>query len=82
MLPSLVVVEEVVQTQLINERTRCARELNLKVRGLPLPHPFPDPKEVGAMFLQDTLEVLDVALDRACLGFDSTLFLRFKTVTD
>jgi hypothetical protein len=53
-----VVVEEVVQAKVIEERTRRERELNLKVRGLPLPHPSLDPMEVGAMFLWDTLDSL------------------------
>jgi hypothetical protein len=71
-----------VQAKLVEERTRRARELNLKVRGLPLPHPSPDPMEVGTLFLRDTLDIFDVTLDRAWLGYDSTLFLRFRTTTD
>jgi hypothetical protein len=38
--------------------------------------------EVGARFLQDTLSLPDIALDRAWLGYDSTLFLRFQTASD
>lgn len=70
-------VEEVVE-----ECTRRARELNLKVRGLPLPHSSPNPMEVGARFPQDTLSFLDIALDKAWLGYNSTLFLRIQTASD
>jgi hypothetical protein len=66
----------------MEERTRRARELNLKVRGLPLPLPSSDPMVVGTLFLRDNLDLPDVTLDRAWLGFDSTLFLRFRSVTD
>jgi hypothetical protein len=31
------------------------------------------------MFLRDTLHLPDVTLDSAWLGFDSTLFLRFRS---
>jgi len=58
-------VEEVVQAKLVEEHTRRVRGLNLKVRGLPLPHPSPDPTEVGARFLQDTLRPPDIALNKA-----------------
>jgi len=34
------------------------------------------------MFLQDTLDFPDMALDRAWLGSDSTLFLWFRTMVD
>lgn len=49
--PPLAAIEEVVQTKIVKERTKRARELNLKVRGLPLPHSSPNPKEVKAIFL-------------------------------
>lgn len=75
-------VEEVVQAKLVEERTRWARELNLKVRGLLLPHSSLDLMEVGAQFLQDTLNLPDIALDKARLGYDSTLFLRFWIASD
>jgi len=78
----LAIVEEVVQAKLVEERTRQARELNLKVRGLPLPHSYRDPMEVGARFLQDTLSLPDIALDGAWLGDDPTLFFRFWTTSD
>jgi hypothetical protein len=77
--PPLATVEEVVQAKLMEERTRRARELNLKVRGLPLPLPSSDPMVVGTLFLKDNLDLLDVTLDRAWLGSDSTLFLRFRS---
>ena len=80
--PPLAAVEEVVQAKLVEECTRRERELNLKVRGLPLPHPSPDPMEVGNLFLRDTLDIFDVTLDRAWLGYDSTLFLQFRAATD
>lgn len=54
--PPLVVDDEVLQAKLREEHMRQARELNLKVRGLPLPHPSSDPTQVGAMFLLDTLD--------------------------
>jgi hypothetical protein len=37
--PPLATIEEVVQAKLMEECTRRAQELNLKVRGLPLPLP-------------------------------------------
>jgi hypothetical protein len=66
----------------MEERTKRARELNLRVRGLPLLLPSLDPMAVGILFLRDNLDLPDVALDRAWLGFDSTLFLRFRFATD
>ena len=80
--PPLIAVEEVVQAKIVEERTRRARELNLKVRGLPLPHPSSDPIKVGIRFLRDTLGIPDINLDRAWLGHDSTLFLKFRIATD
>ena len=74
--PPLIAVEEVVQAKLVEEWTRRARELNLKVRGLPLSHPSSDPMEVGIKFLRDTLDISDINLDIAWLGHNSTLFLR------
>jgi len=75
-------VEEVVQAKLVEERSRRARELNLKVRGLPLPLSSADPMEVATGFLRDTLDISDIRLDRAWLGQDSTLFIRFHNTTD
>jgi hypothetical protein len=74
-LPPLAMVEEVVQAKLMEERTRQAWELNLKVRGLPLPLPSSDPMVIGTSFLRDNLDLQDVTLDRAWIGSDSTLFL-------
>lgn len=56
--PPLEAVEEVVQAKFIEEHARQAKKPNLKVRGLPLPHPSPDPVEVEAVILQDTLTSL------------------------
>jgi hypothetical protein len=36
---------------------------------------------VGTLFLRDTLDISDVTQDRAWLGYNSTLFLRFRTTT-
>jgi hypothetical protein len=66
----------------MEERTRRARELNLKVRGLPLPLPSSDPMVIGTSFLRDNLDLQDVTLDRAWMGSDSTLFLRFRSAVD
>jgi hypothetical protein len=74
-LPPIAAVEEVVQAKLMEERTRQAQELNLKVRGLPLPLPFTDPMVIGISFLKDTLDLHDVTLERAWIGSDSTLFI-------
>lgn len=38
--------------------------------------------EVGTKFLRDTLAIPYVNLERAWLGHDSTLFLRFNNTTD
>ena len=54
--------------KIIEERTRWARELNHNVWVLPLPHPFLDLVDVGAMFLSDTIDLLGVTLERAWLG--------------
>ena len=80
--PPFTVVEEVIQAKLVEERTRRARKFNLKVRGLPQPLPSSDPMEVGVGFLRDTLGVSDITLDRAWMGHDSTLFIRFQNATD
>lgn len=76
----LAAIEEVVQTKIVKERTKRARELNLKVRGLPLPHSSPNPKEVKAIFLWDALDLLDMALNIDWLGSNSTLFICFRTL--
>ena len=80
--PPLTVVEEVVQAKLVEERTRQARELNLKVMGLPPPTSSLDILELGHRFLRDTLDIPDITLDRTWLGHDSTLFLRFRNSRD
>jgi hypothetical protein len=49
--PPLAEVEEVVQAKLREEHTRRARELNLNIRGLPLPLPSSNPIQVGTIFL-------------------------------
>jgi hypothetical protein len=43
------------------------RELNLKVRVLPLPSPSSDPMQVGTMFLRDNVEILDLTLESVVL---------------
>jgi len=70
------------QAKLVEEGNRRARELNLKLRGLPLSHPSLNPMEVGARFLQDTLNLPDIALDKVWLGYNSTPFLRFWTASN
>lgn len=70
-------VEEVVQAKFIEERARQAKKPNLKVRGLPLPHPSPDPVEVEAIILQETLTSLmrlltGLGLDLTTLSFFSS----------
>jgi len=66
--PPLIVVEEVVQTNFVEERTRRARELNVKVRGLSTPPPSADPMELGNRFLCATLDIPDITLDKAWIG--------------
>jgi hypothetical protein len=80
--PPLAEIEEVVQANLMEERTRRAQKLNLKVRGLPLPLPSSVPMVIGTSFLMDHLDLQDVALHRAWLGSNSTLFLRFRSAVD
>ena len=80
--PPLAAVEEVVQSKLMEERTRQARELNLKVRGLPLPLTSSDPMVVGTLFLNEKIDLRDVTLDRAWLRYGSSLFLRFRLAAD
>lgn len=55
--PSLAAVEEVVQSKLMEKHTRQARELNLKVRGFPLPLTSSDPMVVGTLFLNEKLDL-------------------------
>jgi hypothetical protein len=38
--------------------------------------------EMGTLFLRDTLDISNVALDRSWLGYDSTLFLQFRMEID
>ena len=38
--------------------------------------------EVGVRFLRDTLGIPDITLDRAWVGHDSTIFIRFWNTTD
>jgi hypothetical protein len=75
-------VEEVVQANLREERTRRAQELNPKIRGLPLPSPSPEPMQVGTMFLWDNLEISDLTLESSWFGADSTHFIWFRSVID
>jgi hypothetical protein len=63
--PTLFVVEEVVQSKLIKECTRHAREMNLKVRGLPSLLTSSNTMQTKASFLWDTLDLLDIGLERA-----------------
>jgi hypothetical protein len=65
--PRLAAVEEVVQAKLMEEQTRQARELNLKVRRLPLPLPSSYPMVIITSFLRDHLDLQDVTLDRTPL---------------
>ena len=37
--------------------------------------------EVGVRFLRDTLDISDITLDKAWVGHDSTLFIRFRNAT-
>ena len=37
---------------------------------------------IRTSFLKDTMDLQDVNLDQAWIGFDSTLFLRFKLAMD
>ena len=37
---------------------------------------------VGTLFLNEKLDLQDVTLDRAWLGYESTLFLRFRLAAD
>lgn len=65
--PPLIAVEEVVQAKLVEERTRRARELNLKVRGLPTRPPSADPMDWGTGFYgqsRHTRHNLGQCLDR------------------
>ncbi|KAH9309722.1 hypothetical protein KI387_037633, partial [Taxus chinensis] len=75
-------VEAVMQAKLIEECTRRDRELNLKVRGLPPPTPTQDPLIVGNSFITNTLGISDITLERAWVGYDSTLFISFRTTFD
>ena len=38
--------------------------------------------EVGVRFLRDTLNLPDLTLDRAWVGLDFTLFIRFRNAAD
>jgi hypothetical protein len=57
-------------------------ELHLKVKGLPLPSPSSNPLQVGTLFLWDNLEILDLTLESAWYGADSSLFICFSLVSD
>ena len=37
---------------------------------------------VGTLFLNEKLDLQDLTLDRAWLGYDSTLFLQFRSAAD
>lgn len=67
--PTPLAAIEAMQAKLVEECNRRARELNLKVRGLPSTSPLSgSPMEVGARFFWDTLSLPDIALDMTWLG--------------
>ena len=70
------------QSKLAEELTKCAHEMNLKVRALSSPLIFLDPMQVGASFLLDTLDLLDIGLEWVGFGSKSTLFLHFRSSKD
>lgn len=80
--PPLPEIEEVIQGKLREECTKRAWELNLNIGGLPLPLPSLDPIQVGTIFLQHNLNLLDIALERDWFGVDSILFIQFKSTKD
>jgi hypothetical protein len=80
--PPLANIKEVDQAKLREERTRRARELNLKIKGLCLPLPSLDPRQVGTVFLLDNLDLSDITLESDWFGTNSTLFIRFKSLGD
>jgi hypothetical protein len=80
--PPLAAIKEVVQAKTIEERTKRAQELNLKVRGLPLPIPSSNTMVIETSFLNDNIGIQNVTLDRAWMGSNSTLFLRFRSAVD
>jgi hypothetical protein len=80
--PPITVVEGVVQAQLNEERLHRTWELNLRVHGLPPPEAPFDPLQIDTSFLHDTLDLKDLTLERAWMGPNSTLFLRFRTLED
>ena len=80
--PPLTEVKEVVQAKVREERTRRGRELNLKIRGLPLPLPSLDPIQVGTIFLRDNLDLPDITLESAWFGTNYTIFIQFRLVGD
>ena len=69
-------VKKIVQEKLAEDRVRRFRELNLRVRGLPLS--FIDPLPIGYSFLSEQLGISNITLDKAWFGHDGTLFLGFS----
>ena len=78
--PTLNVVEGMIQAKLNEERLCQTRELNLRVRGLPLSTTPSNPLQTLTSFLHDTLEMKDMYIDRVWMGPNSTLFLCFCTL--
>jgi len=62
---TLFVIEEVIQSKLIKECTRHAHEMKLKVRGLPSLLTSSNTMQTKVSFLWDTLDLLDIGLERA-----------------
>jgi hypothetical protein len=81
-LPQLVEVEGVIQAKLNEECLRRTRELNLRVRGLPPLEASLYPLQIGTSFLHNTLDLKDITLERAWMGPNSTLLLRFWSLED
>lgn len=75
-------VEGVLQAKLNAQRLHRGQEPNLGVHGLSIPMTSLDPLQVATTFLHDTLDLKDITIDRAWMGTNSTLFLRFRTLED
>ena len=78
----LVEVEEVIQSKLNEECLRRTRELNLRVRGLPPPEASLGQLHIDTSFLHNTSDLKDITLERAWMGPNSTLLLRFRSLED
>ena len=68
-------VEEMVHTKLSKEHTWRVRELDLKVHGLA--SAYSDPLTTAHSFLKNQLDISDLTIDRAWLGFDGHPFPLF-----